>query len=65
MEVDGHDRAVKAGKFVDTVGDKEIKKAGWRTGPTGINEAYGVELPRVGKRLGSSGASEMSEVRRG
>jgi hypothetical protein len=28
MEVDGHDRAVKAGKFVDTVGDKEIKKAG-------------------------------------
>jgi hypothetical protein len=56
---------VKAGKFVDTVGDKEIKKAGWRTGPAGINEAYGVELPRVGKRLSSSGASEMSEVRRG
>jgi hypothetical protein len=38
---------------------------GRRAGPAVINETYGLELPGVGKRLGSSGASALSEVRGG
>jgi hypothetical protein len=35
---------------------------GWQTSPARINEDCSVELPRVGKPLGSSGASKSTEV---